>query len=121
MAVEEEDVLSRINDIDKRVASLEDTRPYLVDMIKRNVESNDKLAETLQDMKVFMQKTNDVLENQSEKIEQMGKSVDGIKKRMDAVEENTKFDIMAYIKKNLPWIIVLLGAGTCWVSSMFKF
>lgn len=120
MAFDEEGMWSRINGLDKRVTSLEDTRPYLEDMIKRNIESNDKLAETLQDMKVFMQKTNDALEVQSEKIEQMGNSIDGIKKRMDTVEENSKFDIMLYIKKNLPWIIILMGIGMAYASKFFK-
>lgn len=111
---------SRVNKIDGRVTKLEESRVYMEEMIKRSVESNEKLAGALTDMAVFMQKTNDTLDMQSSRIKSIGESVDNMSKRMDEVEEKSKFDMLDYFRKNLPWIIMILGLGMAYASKFFK-
>ena len=134
---------SKVNKLDSRLTKIESTRPFLEEMIERNVASNEKLADTLQEVQISMVKMNEKMDEQSEalktmkkefeqanaatnkKIEEVDKkATDGIiqvGERIEEVEEKGKFDIFEFIKKNWPWILVLLGLGIVSISQYFKF
>lgn len=134
---------SKVNKLDARLTKIESTRPFLEEMIERNVASNEKLADTLQEVQISMVKMNEKMDEQSEalktmkkefeqanaatnrKIEEVDKkATDGITQvgeRIEEVEEKGKFDIFEFIKKNWPWILVLLGLGIMSISQYFKF
>lgn len=134
---------SKVNKLDSRLTKIESTRPFLEDMIERNIASNEKLANTLQEVQISMVKMNEKMDEQSEalrtmkqefeqanaatnrKIEEVDKkATDGITQvgeRIEEVEEKGKFDIFEFIKKNWPWILVLLGLGAMSVSQYVKF
>lgn len=134
---------SKVNKLDSRLTKIESTRPFLEEMIERNVASNEKLANTLQEVQISMVKMNEKMDEQSEalktmkkefeqanattnkKIEEVDKkATDGIiqvGERIEEVEEKGKFDIFEFIKKNWPWILVLLGLGIMSISQYFKF
>lgn len=134
---------SKVNKLDSRLTKIESTRPFLEEMIERNVASNEKLADTLQEVQISMVKMNEKMDEQSEalktmkkefeqanaatnrKIEEVDKkATDGIiqvGERIEEVEEKGKFDIFEFIKKNWPWILVLLGLGIMSISQYFKF
>lgn len=143
---EEKDIdtlYSRINKLDARMTKIESTRPFLEDMIKRNITSNEKLVETLQEVQISMVKMNEKMDEQSEAIKTMKqefeeaniqtnkkieevdkKAIEGITKvdkRVEEVEEKGKFDIQSFIKSNWPWIMVLLGIGFFAISQYVKF
>lgn len=134
---------SKINKLDSRLTKIESTRPFLEDMIERNIASNEKLANTLQEVQVSMVRMNEKMDEQSEalktmeqefeqanaainrKIEEVDKkATEGIAQvgeRVEEVEEKGKFDIHEFIKKNWPWILVLLGLGFMSISQYVKF
>lgn len=134
---------SKVNKLDSRLTKIESTRPFLEDMIERNIASNEKLANTLQEVQISMVKMNEKMDEQSEalrimkqefeqanaatnrKIEEVDKkAMDGIAKvseQVEEVEEKGKFDIHEFIKKNWPWILVLLGLGFMSISQYVKF
>lgn len=134
---------SKVNKLDSRLTKIESTRPFLEEMIERNVASNEKLADTLQEVQISMVKMNEKMDEQSEalktmkkefeqanaatnrKIEEVDrKATEGIAKvseQVEEVEEKGKFDIYSFIKKNWPWILVLLGLGFMSISQYVKF
>lgn len=134
---------SKINNLDSRMTKIESTRPFLEDMIERNIASNEKLANTLQEVQISMVKMNEKMDEQSEafrimkeefqeaniqtnrKIEEVDKkATEGIAKvgeRVEEVEEKGKFDIHLFIKLNWPWILVLFGLGFLFISKYVKF
>lgn len=132
-------LVDKISSIDGRLTKLESTRPYLEELIKRNselteksIESNDKLSEALHDIKVTMTVMNDKIDSQGEKLEQMkhdfentSKQTDNkiqeIEERAETFENKTKFDMLAWLKENFPWIIVFVGLGAAIASQYVKF
>lgn len=134
---------SKVNKLDARLTKIESTRPFLEDMIERNIASNEKLANTLQEVQISMVKMNKKIDEQSEalrimkeefeeaniqtnkKIEEVDKkATEGIAKvgeRVEEVEEKGKFDIMLFLKSNWPWILVMVGIGTLYASNFVKF
>ena len=132
-------LVDKINGIDGRLTKLESTRPYLEELIKRNselteksIESNDKLSEALNDIKITMTVMNDKIDSQGEKLEQMrnefesaSKQTDDkiheIEEKADTFENKTKFDMLAWLKENFPWIIVFVGLGAAIASQYIKF
>nr|DAG19217.1 MAG TPA: hypothetical protein [Caudoviricetes sp.] len=137
------DVLyGKVNKLDVRVTKLESTRPYLEEMIERDIKSNEHLAETLQDVQVSMTKMNTKMDENAKALEEMREqfseaskataeridkidkdttaSIKAVSQKVDGLEDKTKFDILDYIKKNWPLILILLGIGGVAISSFFK-
>lgn len=137
------DVLyGKINKLDVRVTKLESTRPYLEEMIERDIKSNEHLAKTLQEVQMSMTKMNTKMDENAKALEEMREqfaeankatteriekidkdttaSIKAVSQKVDGLEDKTKFDILDYIKKNWPLILLLLGIGGVAVSSFFK-
>lgn len=137
------DVLyGKINKLDVRVTKLESTRPYLEEMIERDIKSNEHLAETLQEVQMSMTRMNTKMDENAKALEEMREqfaeankatteriekidkdttaSIKAVSQKVDGLEDKTKFDILDYIKKNWPLILILLGIGGVAVSSFFK-
>lgn len=134
---------SKVNKLDARMTKIESTRPFLEEMIERNIASNEKLASTLQEVQISMVKMNEKMDEQSEALKTMKaefeeankktndkieavdkKATDSIAKvdaRVEEVEEKGKFDIQLFFKSNWPWITVIIGAGLIYVSNFVKF
>lgn len=122
--VEDKDIdtlYSKINKLDSRMIEIEATRPFLKEMIERNVESNEKLASTLKEVQMSMVALNHEMKEQSEAISTMKQEFSSVKVKVDSIEEKGKFDIQLFIKSNWPWIMVLLGFGFYTVSKLVKF
>ena len=112
---------SKVNKLDSRITEIEATRPFLKEMIERNIESNEKLASTLQEVQMSMVNLNYEMKEQSEAIISMKKEFSDVKAKVDSIEEKGKFDIHLFIKSNWPWIMVLLGVGIYSISKFVKF
>lgn len=122
--VEDKDIdtlYSKINKLDSRMIEIEATRPFLKEMIERNVESNEKLASTLKEVQMSMVALNHEMKEQSEAISTMKQEFSSVKVKVDSIEEKGKFDIQLFIKSNWPWIMVLLGFGFYTISKLVKF
>ena len=105
------------NDLSVRVTELESTRPFMQEMIEREIKVSEKLDATLDAVQLSMVQMNAKMDEQSKAIEMLQKnSVESNKKlnnRLDDLEERGQFDFLTYIKTNLPTIIltgVVVGA-----------
>lgn len=134
---------SKINKLDTRVTELESTRPFLKEMIERNIASNEKLSNTLHDVQISMIKMNEKMDDQTQSFKQLQQDFEEVSKKTDAkielvkqetfdkiekvndkvkeVEEKGKFDIMLFIKANWPWIVALLGVGFLYIADKVKY
>lgn len=107
----------KVNDLSERVTELESTRPFMQEMIEREIKVSEKLDATLDAVQLSMVQMNAKMDEQSKAIEMLQKnSVESNKKlnnRLDDLEEKGQFDFLTYIKTNLPTIIltgVVVGA-----------
>lgn len=138
-----DNLYSKVNKLSDRMKEIESTRPFLKEMIERNIASNEKLSDTLHEVQMSMVRMNEKMDEQSEALlsmrtefeesnkktnERIGAvernasdKINAVNDRVEAVEEKGKFDIHLYIKNNWPWIICILGFGILYVSKYFKF
>ena len=107
----------KVNSLSERVTELESTRPFMQEMIEREIKVSEKLDATLDAVQLSMVQMNAKMDEQSKAIEMLQKnSVESNKKlnnRLDVLEERGQFDFLTYIKTNLPTIIltgVVVGA-----------
>lgn len=107
----------KVNDLSARVIELESTRPFMQEMIEREIKVSEKLDATLDAVQLSMVQMNAKMDEQSKAIEMLQKnSVESNKRlnnRLDDLEEKGQFDFLSYIKANLPTIIltgVVVGA-----------
>ena len=125
-------IYAKLDHHDHRITQLESTRPYLQDLIDRNIKSNEVLTQTMQDVQMSMVKLNDKMDRQVDEMSRMKKSVEAanaktdeklsaVETKVNALEDAEKFDIREFFKKNWPWICVLLGMGGLYVAQFIKF
>lgn len=107
----------KVNDLSVRVTELESTRPFMQEMIEREIKVSEKLDATLDAVQLSMVQMNAKMDEQSKAIEMLQKnSVESNKRlnnRLDDLEERGQFDFLSYVKANLPTIIltgVVVGA-----------
>ena len=115
-------IYKRLNNIDKRLVEIESTRPFLKEMVDRNVSICELLSETMQEVQYSMRKLNEKMELQSTSIKEIREEfnilsdrtndkIDEVSNKIQLVEDKGKFDILQYIKNNWPLILVLIGLG----------
>ena len=125
-------IYAKLDDHDHRITQLESTRPYLQDLIDRNIKSNEVLTRTMQDVQVSMVKLNDKMDRQVDEMTKMKKSVEAanaktdeklsaVETKVNALEDAGKFDSREFFKKNWRWICALLGMGGLYVAQFVKF
>lgn len=125
-------IYSKLNKLDNRITELESTRPFLKEMIERNIASNEKLSQTLVEVQESMIKMNDKMDVQAELIETMRKEfeeanmqtnerIEAVDQKVNEIDDRSKFDIMGFFKKNFPWIVVIIGLGIAYASTFVKF
>ena len=122
----------KVNKLSERVTEIEVTRPFLQEMIDRNIASNERLAETLNDVRLTMAHMNDKMDEQSATIQTMkeefeesnrktNERIGEVDRKIESQEEKGRFDIIGMLKVNFPWIVVILGLGIAYASQYFKF
>ena len=102
------------NSLDKKMAVNDANQKHYTETLEKVAESNEKLVDTLQNMQITFVKMD-------EKISGISEQVTGIDARMKKIEDDNNFQIMGFLKKNFPYIIIGLGMIAAIVSDMFKF
>lgn len=125
-------IYAKLDDHDRRITTLESTRPFLQDLIDRSIKSNEVLAQTMQDVQLSMVKMNDKMDKQAEDLRQMRadfaaankavtQKVEDVEKKVNNLDDEGKFNIRTYLKTNWPWIVVVLGMGIFIATKYVKF
>lgn len=124
-------IYKRLNNIDKRLVEIESTRPFLKEMVDRNVSICELLGETMQEVQYSMRALNEKMELQSTSIKEIREEfnilsnrtndkIDKVSNKIRLVEDKGKFDILQYIKNNWPLILVLIGLGGAYIAKFIK-
>lgn len=124
-------IYKRLSNIDKRLVEIESTRPFLKEMVDRNVSVCELLSKTMQEIQFSMQALNEKMETQSTSIKEIREEfnilsdrtndkIDEVSNKIQLVEDKGKFDILQYIKNNWPLILVLIGLGGAYIAKFIK-
>lgn len=124
-------IYKKLNNIDKRLVEVESTRPFLKEMVDRNVSVCELLGETMQEVQYSMRVLNEKMELQSTSIKEIREEfnilsdrtndkIDEVSNKIQLVEDKGKFDILQYIKNNWPLILVLIGLGGAYIAKFIK-
>lgn len=124
-------IYKRLNNIDKRLVEIESTRPFLKEMVDRNVSVCELLSETMQEVQYSIWALNEKMELQFTSIKEIREEfnilsdrtndkIDEVSNKIQLVEDKGKFDILQYIKNNWPLILVLIGLGGAYIAKFIK-
>ena len=124
-------IYKRLNNIDKRLVEIESTRPFLKEMVDRNVSICELLSKTMQEVQNSMRALNEKMELQSTSNKEIREEfnilsdrtndkIDEVSNKIQLVEDKGKFDILQYIKNNWPLILVLIGLGGAYIAKFIK-
>ena len=114
-------LFERTNKIDRKLIELETNQSHYVDTLEKVVTTNEKLADAIHNIQVTFTEMNGKMDIMSVNIADTKTQISGIDSRMRKVEENGKFDISSFIKKNFPWIVIGVGFIIYTASKYFKF
>lgn len=123
---------SRLVAIEKDVAELKATQPFIQEMVAQNNKINAQLSRTLNEVEKSMVSMNDKMDAQTQAISalkedmesnhaQVNERISNVKKQIENIDDEGKFNIRIFLRNYLPWIMVLLGAGFFILSKFIKF
>lgn len=123
---------SRLVAIEKDVAELKATQPFIQEMVAQNNKINAQLSRTLNEVEKSMVSMNDKMDAQTQAISalkedmesnhaQVNERISNVKKQIENIDDEGKFNIRTFLRNYLPWIMVVLGAGFFILSKFIKF
>ena len=122
----------KVAKLDQRVTKIEATQPFLTEILEKNVETNERLAETLQEIRLSMVSMNDKIDAQATAIENMKHDLDEADKKTDeriksvvqkveTINLEGQFNIREFLKKNFIWLAITVGLGVAYLSTFISF
>ena len=118
--------------LDQRVTKIEATQPFLTEILEKNVKTNERLAETLHEIRLSMVTMNDKIDAQATAIENMKHDLDEADKKTDeriksvvqkveTINLEGQFNIREFLKKNFIWLAITVGLGVAYFSTFISF
>ena len=118
--------------LDLRVTKIEATQPFLTEILEKNVKTNERLAETLQEIRLSMVSMNDKIDAQATAIENMKHDFDEADKKTDeriksvvqkveTINLEGQFNIREFLKKNFIWLAITVGLSVAYLSTFISF
>ena len=118
--------------LDQRVTKIEATQPFLTEILEKNVKTNERLAETLHEIRLSMVSMNDKIDAQATAIENMKHDFDEADKKTDeriksvvqkveTINLEGQFNIREFLKKNFIWLAITVGLGVAYFSTFISF
>ena len=118
--------------LDQRVTKIEATQPFLTEILEKNVKTNERLAETLQEIRLSMVSMNDKIDAQATAIENMKHDFDeadrktderikSVVQKVETINLEGQFNIREFLKKNFIWLAITVGLGVAYLSTFSSF
>jgi hypothetical protein len=125
-------LFGKVAKLDQRVTKIEATQPFLTEILEKNVETNERLAETLHEIRLSMVTMNDKIDAQATAIENMKHDFDEADKKTDeriksvvqkveTINLEGQFNIREFLKKNFIWLAITVGLGVAYFSTFISF
>ena len=123
---------NNISHLQKDMAEIKATQPLLQKTLEKNIETQEKLSNTLHEVQLSLVSIVDKLKDQSEDIDDIKKEMDSnrniinnkisqVEDKLQSVDEEGKFNIRMFLKNYFPWIVVIVGIGANVISKYVKF
>ena len=118
--------------LDQRVTKIEATQPFLTEILEKNVKTNERLAETLHEIRLSMVSMNDKIDAQATAIENMKHDFDeadrktderikSVVQKVETINLEGQFNIREFLKKNFIWLAITVGLGVAYFSTFISF
>ena len=125
-------LFGKVAKLDQRVTKIEATQPFLTEILEKNVETTERLAETLHEIRLSMVSMNDKIDAQATAIENMKHDFDEADKKTDeriksvvqkveTINLEGQFNIREFLKKNFIWLAITVGLGVAYFSTFISF
>ena len=125
-------LFGKVAKLDQRVTKIEATQPFLTEILEKNVKTNERLAETLQEIRLSMVSMNDKIDAQATAIENMKHDFDeadrktderikSVVQKVEAINLEGQFNIREFLKKNFIWLAITVGLGVAYLSTFISF
>lgn len=116
-----DDLYERTNNVEKKLIEMEINQKHYTEALEKVAESNLKLVETLQNMEITFTKIDGKINEISRDVVDAKNQIGGIDCRMKKIEDDSNFEIMEFLKKNFPWVVVIIGFAIYQLSGFIKF
>ena len=118
--------------LDQRVTKIEATQPFLTEILEKNVKTNERLAETLHEIRLSMVSMNDKIDAQATAIENMKHDLDeadrktderikSVVQKVETINLEGQFNIREFLKKNFIWLAITVGLSVAYLSTFISF
>ena len=125
-------LFGKVAKLDQRVTKIEATQPFLTEILEKNVKTNERLAETLHEIRLSMVSMNDKIDAQATAIENMKHDFDEADKKTDeriksvvqkveTINLEGQFNIREFLKKNFIWLAITVGLGVAYLPTFISF
>lgn len=125
-------LFGKVAKLDQRVTKIEATQPFLTEILEKNVKTNERLAETLQEIRLSMVSMNDKIDAQATAIENMKHDFDeadrktderikSVVQKVETINLEGQFNIREFLKKNFIWLAITVGLGVAYFSTFISF
>ena len=125
-------LFGKVAKLDQRVTKIEATQPFLTEILEKNVKTNERLAETLHEIRLSMVSMNDKIDAQATAIENMKHDFDeadrktderikSVVQKVEAINLEGQFNIREFLKKNFIWLAITVGLGVAYLSTFISF
>ena len=125
-------LFGKVAKLDQRVTKIEATQPFLTEILEKNVKTNERLPETLHEIRLSMVTMNDKIDAQATAIENMKHDFDEADKKTDeriksvvqkveTINLEGQFNIREFLKKNFIWLAITVGLGVAYLSTFISF
>lgn len=104
-----DDLYEKTNGIEKKLVEMETNQKHYIDTLEKVADSNMKLIDTLQSMQITFVKMDNKIDEISRDTAETKKQVTGIDCRIKKIEDDNTFNIMQFLKKYFPLIVVGIG------------
>ena len=116
-----DDLHEKTNGIEKKLVEMETNQKHYTDTLEKVADSNMKLVDTLQSMQITFVKMDNKIDEISRDTAETKRQVTGIDCRMKKIEDDNTFNIMQFLKKYFPLIVVGIGIIGLLASPYIKF
>lgn len=125
-------LFGKVAKLDQRVTKIEATQPFLTEILEKNVKTNERLAETLHEIRLSMVSMNDKIDAQATAIENMKHDFDeadrktderikSVVQKVETINLEGQFNIREFLKKNFIWLAITVGLGVAYLSTFISF
>jgi predicted nucleic acid-binding Zn-ribbon protein len=105
-------VLDKINNHEKRLIDIELNQVETKLLLKQSIETNTKLSNTMEDIKITMVGVQQALKTNKDDIDDINCKIDSLSSKITCEENKSKIDLREVIKDTFYKILLMIFSGS---------